>query len=279
MYLHHFGLVEFPFGITPDTSYIYAGSAHQEALNTLLIGLASGEGFTKVTGEVGTGKTLLCRRFLSTLGDSHVVAYIPNPMLESRNLLLAIAEELGLSLKGTGLAFHLIKELNQHLLKLATEGKTVVVCIDEAQCMPLQSLESLRLLSNLETEKRKLMQVIIFGQPELDQKLSDPSVRQLKQRITFSYSMPGLHKNEVGQYLAHRLRIAGHPGGNVFTASAAYAIYRYSGGTPRLINIMAHKAMLLAFGEGKPLVKPRHVRLAADDTEGAIHPRWWQLAW
>ena len=276
MYLDHFGLKEFPFGITPDTSFIYAGNAHQEALNTLLIGLTSGEGFIKVTGEVGTGKTLLCRRFLTTMSDAYVVAYIPNPMLQPRDLLLAIAEELGLDLPVNDMQFHLIKEFNRYLLELAAKGKTAVVCLDEAQCIPIESLEALRLMSNLETEKRKLMQVVMFGQPELDQKLSDPSVRQLKQRITFSHQMPPLRQQEVHQYLAHRLRIAGHIGGNVFSTRAARSVYQYSGGTPRLVNIIAHKALLSAFGEGKTTVQASHVRLAGKDTEGARSISWWQ---
>lgn len=277
MYLNHFSLGEPPFGITPDTSYTYSADAHQEALNTLLIGLNSGEGFVKITGEVGTGKTLLCRRFLATLGEKHVAAYLPNPMLEPRVLLLAIVEELGLKLQGMDYHFHLVKELNAHLLELANQGKTVVVCIDEAQCMSLESLEALRLLSNLETEKRKLMQVILFGQPELDQKLSNPSVRQLRQRIVFHYRMPGLKPRELGHYVAHRLRVAGHSHGNLFEPSATRMLYWLSGGTPRLVNVLAHKSLLSAFGEGKAAVAPRHVRLAGRDTEGARPLRWWQL--
>ncbi|MDP2792614.1 MAG: AAA family ATPase [Sulfurisoma sp.] len=277
MYLNHFGLTELPFGITPDTSFIYSADAHQEALNTLLIGLNSGEGFIKITGEVGTGKTLLCRRLLSTLRESHVAAYLPNPMLEPRMLLLAIAEELGLKLEGLDYHFHLIKDLNTHLLELAAQDKTVVVCIDEAQCMSLESLESLRLLSNLETEKRKLMQVVLFGQPELDTKLANPSVRQLRQRIVYHYRMPGLRPRELGHYLAHRLRIAGHPNGNLFDPSVMRMMYWLSGGTPRLVNVLAHKALLAAFGEGKATVSPRHVRAAGKDTEGAKPLRWWQL--
>ena len=277
MYLNHFGLTELPFGITPDTSFIYSADAHQEALNTLLIGLDSGEGFVKITGEVGTGKTLLCRRLLASLGDNHVAAYLPNPLLEPRMLLLAIAEELGLKLQGMDYHFHLVKDLNAHLLDLASEGKTVVVCIDEAQCMPLESLESLRLLSNLETEKRKLMQVILFGQPELDTKLSDPSVRQLRQRIVYHYRMPGLKPRELGHYLSHRLRVAGHPGGNLFEASAVRMLYWLSRGTPRLANVLAHKAMLAAFGEGRSTVAAQHMKAAGRDTEGAHPLRWWQL--
>lgn len=276
MYLKHFGLSEAPFGITPDTAFIYAGDAHQEALNTLLIGLSSGEGFIKITGEVGTGKTLLLRRFLATLGEHHVVAYLPNPQLEPRILLIALAEELGLKLQALDYQFHLVKAINQHLLDMAAQGKTVVVCIDEAQCMPLESLETLRLLSNLETEKRKLLQVVLFGQPELDEKLANPAVRQLRQRIVYHYRMPGLKQPEAGHYLAHRLRVAGHPRGDVFAPAAARLIYRLSGGIPRLANVLAHKSLLLAFGEGKASVGRNHVLLAGKDTEGARYVPWWQ---
>ena len=276
MYLNHFGLKETPFGITPDTSFIYWTDAHQEALNTLLVGLGTGEGFIKITGEVGTGKTLLCRRFLATLSDNQVVAYLPNPMLEPRILLLAIAEELGLKLQGLDYQFHLMKDFNQHLMDTAAKGKTVVVCIDEAQCMPLESLEALRLLSNLETEKRKLLQVVLFGQPELDQKLADPAVRQLRQRIMFHYRMPGLTQREAGHYLAHRLRVAGHRDGDVFPPASARLLFRLSNGIPRLINVLAHKAMLLAYGEGKAKVGRTHVTLAGRDTEGLSALPFWQ---
>ena len=263
MYLNHFGLREMPFGITPDTSFIYSADAHQEALNTLLIGLDSGEGFIKITGEVGTGKTLLCRRFLATLGENDLVAYLPNPMLEPRVLLIAIGEELGLKLPGQEHEFHLVKQFNQHLLEMAARGKRVVICIDEAQSMPLESLEALRLLSNLETEKRKLLQVVMFGQPELDQKLANPAVRQLRQR-------------EAGHYLAHRLRVAGHRDGDVFPPSSVRLLYRLSGGTPRLVNVLAHKSLLLAYGQGRPRVTRADVKLAGRDTEGLPALHWWQ---
>jgi MSHA biogenesis protein MshM len=276
VYLNHFGLREFPFGITPDTSFIYSADAHQEALNTLLIGLNTGEGFIKITGEVGTGKTLLCRRFLATLTENQVVAYLPNPMLEPRILLIAIAEELGLKLVGLDYQFHLLKQFNQHLLDMAEQGKQVVICIDEAQSMPLESLEALRLLSNLETEKRKLLQVVMFGQPELDQKLANPAVRQLRQRIVFHYRMPGLREQEATHYLAHRLRVAGHRDGDVFPPASARLLFRLSSGTPRLVNVLAHKAMMLAYGEGKSKVSRAHVKLAGRDTEGLPSLHWWQ---
>ncbi|MBY0267446.1 MAG: AAA family ATPase, partial [Burkholderiales bacterium] len=172
MYESHFGLREPPFGITPDTSFAYACNSHQEALNTLLVAARNGEGFMKVTGEVGTGKTLLCRRFLASLGDRFVSAYVPNPYLEPRTLMFALAEELAIVLPRDADQHHLLKELQRALLNFARQGKTVVVCLDEAQAMPLETLESLRLLSNLETEKRKLVQVVLFGQPELDERLA-----------------------------------------------------------------------------------------------------------
>ena len=226
MYLAHFGLTERPFGITPDTSFAYSAAAHQEALNTLLIGLGSGEGFIKITGEVGTGKTLLCRRLLATLGDGAVSAYLPNPYLEPRTLMLALAEELGVELDKDADQYHLLKGLNQALLEFARQDRSVVLCLDEAQALPMESLESLRLLSNLETEKRKLLQIVLFGQPELDDKLSRPEVRQLRQRIAFHYRLGGLQADEVGDYVAHRLRIAGYRGDGLFDAGALRALNR-----------------------------------------------------
>jgi MSHA biogenesis protein MshM len=275
MYLEHFGLSEPPFSLTPDTDFIYSNDAHQEALNTLLIATFGGEGFVKITGEVGTGKTLLCRRFLATLDERHIVAYLPNPQLEPRILLIALAEELGISLEKLDYQFHLVRHLNRHLLDLATQGKKVVAVIDEAQCMPLETLESLRLLSNLETEKHKLMQIVLLGQPELDSKLADPAVRQLRQRIVFSYRMPGLRQHEIEHYLAHRLRVAGHRDGDIFSSAAKRLMHRFSGGTPRLVNILAHKAMVLAYGEGRARIGRSHVIAAARDTEGARTMTWW----
>ena len=275
MYLSYFGLQELPFGITPDTSFAYATTAHQEALNTLLVAVQSGEGFIKITGEVGTGKTLLCRRLLHSLGDDYITAYIPNPYLEPRTLLLALLEELGRDCPPDIDQYHLLKAINQALLDFAQQGKSVVLCLDEAQALPLETLEALRLLSNLETEKRKLLQLVLFGQPELDGKLADPSVRQLRQRISFHYRLTGLSPKEVENYLAHRLRVAGYRGDTLFSRGALRALYRSTGGTPRLINILAHKALLSLFGEGGYGVKSRHVRLAAKDTEGARQHWWW----
>ena len=276
-YLKHFGLRELPFGITPDTSYFFACRSIQEALNTLLISVSNGEGFIKITGEVGTGKTLLCRKFLSTLGPGWVSAYIPNPNLEPRVVLLALAEELGLPAESIG-AHRLEKELTQRLLDIARQGKRVVLCMDETQAMPLATLESVRLLTNLETEKRKLMQVVLFGQPELDRKLASASVRQLRQRITFQYTLKALARHEVAAYVAHRLTIAGHSGPALFSDGALRAIHIASRGVPRLVNILAHKSLLLAYGEGVRRAERRQVRAAIEDTPSASIPWWWWKA-
>jgi MSHA biogenesis protein MshM len=277
MYRHYFGLREMPFGITPDTSFVFACRSHQEALNTLLLAVANGEGFIKVTGEVGTGKTLLCRRFLATLDEHWVSAYIPNPYLEPRTLLLALADELRIEVPRDFDQHLLLKRLTTGLVEIAQTGKAVVMCLDEAQAMPVETLEALRLLTNLETEKRKLLQVVLFGQPELDQRLALASVRQLRQRITFQCVLASLTREEVGHYLDHRLRVAGHVGAKLFGPRVVTLIHSATGGVPRLINILANKAMMLAYGEGVTAVLPRHVRAAQNDTPAANAPtrRWW----
>ncbi|HEX4927526.1 MAG TPA: AAA family ATPase [Burkholderiales bacterium] len=276
-YLGHFGLREPPFGITPDTMFFFPCGSTQEALNTLLIALQNGEGFIKITGEVGTGKTLLCRKFLGTLDDSRwLSAYIPNPSLEPRTLLLAVAEELGVNVE-PGIEQHrLLRSITRTLLDLARHDRRVVLCMDESQAMPLETLETLRLLTNLETEKRKLIQVVLFGQPELDRKLQSESIRQLRQRISFQYSLKGLAEDEVGAYFAHRLRIAGYSGPQLLRPAARRTLYGASAGVPRIVNALAHKALLLLYGEGGWAIEKRHVSAARDDTPAAVQPRsWW----
>lgn len=274
MYKSHFGLRELPFGITPDTSFFFACSNYQEALNTLLIASRNGEGFIKITGEVGVGKTLLCRKFMATLDKGFVTAYIPNPFLEPRTLMLALAEELEAPLEKDADQYQILKAINHRLLVLARDGKRVLLCLDEAQAMPLETLEALRLLTNLETEKRKLLQIVMFGQPELDRKLQQEAIRQLNQRITFHYHLGPLTKDDMAFYISHRLSVAGFAGSRLFNAGAINAMYRASGGIPRLVNILSHKAMMLAFGEGKQQIGARHVRAAATDTSAAKSSKW-----
>ncbi|HEY8100817.1 MAG TPA: AAA family ATPase [Burkholderiaceae bacterium] len=274
MYKLHFGLRELPFGITPDTSFFFACSNYQEALNTLLIATANGEGFIKITGEVGIGKTMLCRKFINTLDDGFVTAYIPNPNLEPRTLMFALADELELSLAKDVDQHHLLKAINHRLLVLAREGKRVVLCLDEAQAMPIESLEALRLLTNLETEKRKLLQIVLFGQPELNEKLQQGEIRQLTQRIVFHYHLGALTQDDLEFYISHRLSVAGFSGSRLFDKDAVKALHSASGGIPRLVNILAHKSLMLAYGEGKQQVSSSHVKLAAKDTLASVRNHW-----
>ncbi|MCE3604116.1 AAA family ATPase [Massilia sp. P8910] len=274
MYTSHFGLREVPFGITPDTSFFFTSPHSQEALNTLLVAARNGEGFIKITGEVGTGKTLLCRKFMATLGDAFFTAYIPNPYLEPRTLMLALADELEVVLDTNVDQHQLIKAITNRLLALANEGKRVLLCLDEAQAIPIDSLEALRLLTNLETEKRKLLQIVLFGQPELNRNLALRSIRQLAQRITFHYHLGPLTRDDVEYYLAHRLRVAGFTGARLFSRPAVGTLYAASGGIPRLVNILAHKALMLCYGQGKQQVSRRHVRAAMRDTISARRRLW-----
>ena len=265
MYLNHFGLKELPFSITPDTSFYFASRSYQEGLNTLLFAILSGEGFIKITGEVGTGKTLLCRKLMSSLDASFKVAYVPNPYLEPQSLLMVLAQELGIALPGEVTQHALLNALTHGLLDFAREGIKVVVCLDEVQAMPIETLEALRLLSNLETEKRKLLQVVIFGQPELEDKLNHASIRQLKQRITFEYQLGRLSSDEMRYYLNHRLVIAGYQGSRIFSNLALTLMYLKSQGVPRLVNILAHKALLATYGKGKHQVGFSEVLAAVSD--------------
>jgi MSHA biogenesis protein MshM len=278
MYTAHFGLREPPFGITPDTSYFFGSPHSQEALNTLLVAARAGEGFIKITGEVGTGKTLLCRKFMATLGPGFVTAYIPNPYLEPRTLMLALADELEIVLDREVDQHRMLKAIMERLLSLAGEGKRVILCLDEAQAIPVESLEALRLLTNLETEKRKLLQIVLFGQPELNRKLALESIRQLAQRITFHYHLGPLSRDDLDYYLAHRLRVAGFDGARLFSRSATARLYRASGGVPRLVNILAHKALMLCYGQGKQQVARAHVGAAARDTLATTKRRLWPWA-
>ncbi len=277
MYAAHFSLRERPFSITPDTSFFMNRAGHQDALNVLLVALRSGEGFIKVTGEVGVGKTILCRKLLKMLKEDCVTAYIHNPYLKPDTLLYAIADSLSVSYEDNASQYVLLKVITRKLIDYHRRGKKVVLCLDEVQAMPVQTLETLRLLTNLETEKRKLLQVVLFGQPELDVLLESPAIRQLKQRITFSYRLLPLNKVALAVYIRHRLSVAGYTQRDLFSIQAMDCLHHFSGGIPRLINILCHKAMMLAYGEGTSQVKFRHMRLAAKDTvesQGISRPRF-----
>lgn len=289
MYLRHFSLREAPFSITPDSAFFYSHEGVQAALNMLLVALRSGEGFLKVVGEVGCGKTVLCRQLLKTLQGECVTAYIPNPDMGPDDLLMTLMQELGIdvsqTLEGRKLTrYQVHNALRDCLLSYAEAGQRVVVCIDEAQAIPVRTLESLRLLSNLETEKRKLLQLVLLGQPELDEKLSRPEIRQLLQRITFSEYLGPMTAHCVPTYLAHRLATAAlgeATDTQVFELEAAQLMARLSGGVPRLVNILAHKCLMLAYGENVHRVNRQHVALAGLDTPGvrALAPVSWLSRW
>lgn len=269
MYLEHYGLRELPFSLTPDTSFFFGYGHYRDAFNTLTVALQGGEGFIKVTGEVGTGKTLLCRKLLNSLDKEYATAYIPNPYLSPSGLVNAVADELQVAIDASEGTHRALKAISERLIALNGEGRKVVLCIDEAQAMPEQTLETLRLITNLETEKHKLLQVVLFGQPELDERLAQKSIRQLRQRITFSYTLQPLDTAGLGAYLQHRLLIAGGNGEVGFDEDAIKLLYRGSRGFPRLVNILAHKALMLGYGQGIHRIGSAQIKAAIADTEGA----------
>jgi MSHA biogenesis protein MshM len=265
MYQKFFGIREIPFTLSPDTSYFFSYGHYGNALNTLLVALRTGEGFIKVVGEVGTGKTLLCRKLMNTLGDKFEIVYIPNPQLSSYGLQVAIAEELGIKI--TRYVHRLQKMIMERLIEMNKQGKRVVLCIDEAQAMPEEAMETLRLMTNLETEKFKLLHVVLFGQPELDELLNQRSVRQLKQRITFSYRLEPLDRTGIDAYVMHRMVVAGFQGGMIFDDKAMDKLEMASRGIPRLINILCHKSLMVAYGAGQHYVTQEFMQSAIKDTE------------
>jgi MSHA biogenesis protein MshM len=280
MYLYHYGLTELPFNLTPDTDFFCELPVYNDALNVLQVALAAGEGFVKVIGEVGTGKTMLCRMLLNYLDKRATAAYLPNPYLSPNELRLALASELGLRVARTIDQYQLTEKINKKILKLYEKGKPVVVIVDEAQALPKETLEALRLFTNLETEKSKLLQVVLFAQPELDQRLSKEDLRQLRQRIAFSCKLRPLDKDSIEIYVKHRLQAAGlqlarYPTGEIFDEGAIKALLKYSRGIPRLTNILAHKGLMLAYGRGEHRVTKQDIRTAAKDTDDVSGLTWW----
>lgn len=264
MYEQYYGLSEKPFSLTPDTEFFYQSYTHQEALNVLKVAIKSGDGFIKVTGEVGTGKTLLCRKLLDALDDNYNTVYIPNPYMNCNALLDAVLVEMGVAnrLENDN---HLVC-INDYLIESAKQSKTTVIILDEAQSLPEESLEAIRLLSNLETEKKKLVQIILFGQPELDNKLAKSSIRQLQQRIMHSYHLEPLSKSSLRAYLHHRLVSAGYAGPELFDQKARDFLYRMSQGVPRIINVLCNKAMMQSYASGEYYISRKQIESAVEDS-------------
>lgn len=271
MYLAHYAFESMPFALTPNTAFYVDLTTHQHAMEVLTTALGLGEGFIKVTGEVGTGKTLLCRKLLQEAPVDWVFAYVPDPHLTPNQLRWALALELGLKQSGNIDELQLVHLLQRWLLQLAQQGKRVILLIDEAQALPDETLEALRLLSNLESEQHKLVQVVLFAQPELDRKLAHYRFRQLRQRISFSCQLGSLDRAQVQNYVEERLQRAGWGAGvaepPLFSRSALVVMSLFSRGIPRLINILAHKSLLLGYGAGLRQIGCRQVLLAAWDTE------------
>lgn len=278
MYQAHFGLIELPFTLTPNTSFYCDLESHKAAFEVLVTALEAGEGFIKVVGEVGTGKTLLCRKLLNELPEKYVTAYIPNPYLTPSEMRAHVARELQVAAPAEQSEQLLTQAIQERLVEISRDGKLAVIIVDEAQALPSETLEALRLISNLETESRKLLHIVLFGQPELDERLATREHRQLRQRITFSYQLEAMTLPEVARYISHRLHVAGYHGARLFPPRTVAMLHRASRGIPRLINVLCHKVLLLCYGEGVYQVQAKHVRFAVNDTEDVALPtlqRWW----
>lgn len=274
MYQEFFQFQTLPFSLTPNPSFFCQLKGHQEALNTLQFCITSGEGFIKIVGEVGSGKTLLCRKLIESLDASYITAYIPNPDLSPADIRKAVAREIGLEPANLPDQHELLTTIYQYLISLHAAGKRVVLLIDEAQALSDEGLETVRLLTNLETEHTKLLQVVLFGQPELDERLNKSHLRQLKQRITFSYRLPLMNRDDLDTYLYHRLAVAGYSQGQLFTKKARNMLYKSSQGVPRIVNVLSHKALLVAYGRGLKLIDHKAVKVAVDDTDSATVTKW-----
>ncbi len=274
MYSEFFGLNEKPFSITPDPRYLYMTNRHSDALAHLIYGIRESGGFIQLTGEVGTGKTTLIRSLLEQMPEAAKLAVILNPNLSALEFLAAICEELDIPLPEQRTRSSLISALNRYLLQAHAEGVRVVLIVDEAQTLDAELLEQVRLLTNLETTKQKLLQIILIGQPELRELLARADMRQIAQRITGRFHLEPLSRAETQAYVRHRMRVAGAQH-EVFRPGALRALYKYSGGVPRLINVVADRALLAGYTIDSPKISGRLVRRAAAEVFGGTRRRWW----
>ncbi len=272
MYSQFFGFHGLPFRITPDTSFFYSGGEREALIDAIAYSISHGDGIIKVVGEVGSGKTMLSRMLASRLSENTTLVYLLNPSLQASDLIYAIGRDLGIEFDSACSKNDALQLVQNKLLDMHAKNQRAVVFIDEAQCMPLETLEELRLLSNLETETDKLLQLVLFGQPELDQHLSHNSVRQIKERIIHSFYLKPFTASEVGEYLSFRLHKAGYNGSPIFSASALRLLTRYSSGLPRKLTIFADKSLLAAFASKSNTVEASHVRLAVQDSGQLSRP-------
>jgi len=278
MYLDHFGLAEPPFRITPHTEFFFAGANRGATLEALIYAVTNDEGIVKVSGEVGSGKTMLCRVLMERLPENVATIYLANPTLSRDDMLFAIADELELSLDNDLRMSAVVRALQTRLIELYGQGRQVVVLIDEAHAMARETLEEIRLLSNLETGQRKLLQLVMFGQPELDDILAQPNMRQLRERITQNFSLEPLRRDDIGEYIDFRMRTAGYRGPSVFSPAAVQRITKASQGLTRRVNILADKSLLAAYATNGHQITPLEVDAAIGDAgygnPGAKLRRW-----
>ena len=267
MYYDYFGLNQPPFKITPDTSMFFPGGNRGAILDAMIYAITSGEGIVKVVGEVGSGKTMLCRMLEVELPENVEIVYLANPSLSPDDIIHAIAFELKLDVVATEDRIRVMNSLQNYLLEKHANNHQVVIFVEEAQSMPLATLEEIRLLSNLETGQNKLLQIVLFGQPELDEMIAKKEIRQLKERITYSFNLNPLRQDEIRDYLYSRLRSCGYRSGDLFTARAIKAITGYSRGLLRRVNILADKSLLAAYAGNTHRVTRKQVRQAANDSE------------
>ena len=266
IYLDHFGLREAPFRITPHTEFFFVGASRGATLEALIYAITRDEGIVKVSGEVGSGKTMLCRMLLERLPDDVTTVYLANPLLSRDEILYAIADELQAPLPESR-SHLLLRALQERLIEIYAAGRQVVVMIDEAHAMPAETLEAIRLLSNLESNRHKLLHLVLFGQPELDAQLRRPELRPLKERITHNFALEPLRRSDIASYLMFRLRAAGYRGPDLFTAAAIERISKASEGLTRRINILAYKSLLAAFADGRHLIDKKQVDTAIRDAQ------------
>lgn len=269
MYLEFYGLKEPPFTITPNPRFVFYSAKHREAFNHLLYGIRERKGFVQITGEVGAGKTTICRAMLEQLGDKFATALILNPVLDSNGLMKAVAMEFGLEVKGKD-RLETLSTINEFLFKLVEEDRDAVLIIDEAQDLTDELLEQVRLLSNLETDDRKLLQIVLMGQPELRDRLNAHRLRQLRQRITVRYHLNPLTRGELMSYIQHRIHVSGGNGAPYFTTGAIWRIQRYSKGIPRLVNAVCDKCLLAGYVQQTDQIDFSTVGLAIRELEGNI---------
>ncbi len=280
MYEEYFGLERPPFKITPDTSLFYEGGKRGDILAALAYAIQRGEGIVKVVGEVGSGKTMLCRMLQLRLPDSVEIVYIANPSVSAEDILFVIAHELSLPVDKNASKHEVVHMLQDYLLKRHMEDRQVVLFIEEAQGMPLETLEEVRLLSNLETDEHKLLQIILFGQPELDQNLAQQSIRQLRERITHNFELEPLTRDEIHNYLNFRMREVGYTGPELISNTVAKKVEQHSEGLLRRINIIADKILLSAYAEGTHNLSAKHVTAAVNDSSfNQQAPRRSRLVW